>query len=173
MGGIQVVEGSNMLVESCEILGNGGSGANVAYSTAVFSETEIVGNERGITGGQGARIEVVDSSVSDNDFEGVRLSLGSNALLVGGTVSGNDTYGILIESHSVLQVFYATIENSGDPVDFPEIQLKWDAGLILGPGAIVRGGISGVAVQCDDLESSVSIDSSATVDPTEVFCSPF
>ncbi len=159
--GIQIGEGSNMLVESCEILDNVGTGANVAYSTAVFSETEIVGNERGITAAQGARIEVVDTSVSGNDFEGVWLSLGSNAFLMNVMISGNGTYGIWIESHSFAQVYYSTIENNGDDA-FPEINLRWDAGLVLTGGSV--NGDLGSAIDCFDSESSLAIEG-ADVNP--------
>lgn len=115
-GGIFVVEGANLTLESCSVTENVGGGiASMSDSTLNINNSTIAGNDLGIDGA--GTLSMSNSTVSDNvgaDYGGIRWLNGSVSL-INVTVSGNrgfETGGVDVNG-ATTSILNSTITDNG------------------------------------------------------------
>lgn len=116
-GGIAVIEGANLMLESCAITGNQRGGIYTqSGSTLTINNSQIAGNDGGGIHAEGI-LRMSNSSVAGNFAGGGISKLDNTMTLTNVTVSGNhgQEFGAISLNSSVVTILNCTIAgNTGD-----------------------------------------------------------
>jgi parallel beta helix pectate lyase-like protein len=182
--GILFAQGASGLVDSCDSTGNNSDGITLDASIATITNSRITSNRRAgvlVFHGSTARIGLTDlltvagNVISTNGSNGIHVTVGSQALITGNTVSGNGTsptgafgrFGVTAFHSRINLIGGNTItDNFGAGVAInASTGLIGDAGFGLPTNNVIRGNSIAVASQgVNVLFNSTLVLRNATVD---------